>query len=839
MADENEDPDVETRRELYETLRAKRESVDQLLQAKLAELKALCLKEAEITGHLPPETPLKPNEPRPTIRRRVRTEFTLDDKLLTEGQTEEEQRLSKLELDVVTQRNIVEAFKKLMNESINQKKKIYKQRKSNYETARKKLKDLEARLEAARVQIQEEYKVKMASRKRLIEQHLSLNGVHHHPVTTNGYHSHNLINIQNIPAPPSEDQFLVKKSASSRKRKGQKAAKVAFNSVPSSPVITRELRCTPLSPVDVDDDQVNPPLINRISSTTLHVPPVNPPTPPSILKNGCKRSQQQQQHSVPTCDLHSGKRSVASEDVIDEIGSNVIAIQAHPQHQQLTRSNSSDNVRRKSYISAVNSPPTQPIIRGAHYYNQPVLQQQKYLPKNPPPPIPNGSMMAKRPLPPTPASFGKGRNIPVGHFEDENQYLQSSSSSCEWIMVEHPFQSAPEQIQTTPTQTRRNFSLQQQPQTPEKSTPVDISLKAVRSSVIRTPAITVSTTSSSEAPIAQTVSINPSTCIHVPVSSAPSIASSVTPVPSSSSPCPSPQSTPCKGMRNRAYSGPPAEDYPPLPDSLNCPSPTPSSASTLAARMAQQMIPQEEHQIMGPPTGLPPRKPKKGVGSGRANIPPPLNLTEQPMMQRSVTPLSEVTPINLPLPPETPGYAPETPGLESEVFSDSLIVNPSSTFVSSSRPCVETPRPDPIPITPQLNVPEAVVDVVAVGTYTPYWEETKPFEMSDFLKYSSKHRKQQQLVKQETSSSSTSEETFSQSSHQSVHHHRQQSLHAESTKLSSTTTSQTTDSHGITSPTTFNNLMNGSFMPGTVLSQDFTDEMLDWYEETVKNGTVV
>lgn len=46
MADENEDPDAETRRELYETLRAKKESVDQLLQAKLAELKALCLKEA-------------------------------------------------------------------------------------------------------------------------------------------------------------------------------------------------------------------------------------------------------------------------------------------------------------------------------------------------------------------------------------------------------------------------------------------------------------------------------------------------------------------------------------------------------------------------------------------------------------------------------------------------------------------------------------------------------------------------------------------------------------------------------------------------------------------------
>ncbi|KAG8199269.1 hypothetical protein JTE90_003692 [Oedothorax gibbosus] len=38
------------------------------------------------------------------------------------------------------------------------------------------------------------------------------------------------------------------------------------------------------------------------------------------------------------------------------------------------------------------------------------------------------------------------------------------------------------------------------------------------------------------------------------------------------------------------------------------------------------------------------------------------------------------------------------------------------------------------------------VDVVEYGEFKPYWEETKPYETSDFYKYSTKHRKQQHQV---------------------------------------------------------------------------------------------
>ncbi|XP_035227416.1 FERM domain-containing protein 4A-like [Stegodyphus dumicola] len=46
------------------------------------------------------------------------------------------------------------------------------------------------------------------------------------------------------------------------------------------------------------------------------------------------------------------------------------------------------------------------------------------------------------------------------------------------------------------------------------------------------------------------------------------------------------------------------------------------------------------------------------------------------------------------------------------------------------------------------NFPSSNVDVVSYGHFQPYWEETKPYETSDFYKYSTKHRKQHQAASQ-------------------------------------------------------------------------------------------
>ena len=57
--------------EMLAALKARREALDAKLKEKNALLKELCIKEGELTGELPPEIPLNPGEPVPTIRKRV------------------------------------------------------------------------------------------------------------------------------------------------------------------------------------------------------------------------------------------------------------------------------------------------------------------------------------------------------------------------------------------------------------------------------------------------------------------------------------------------------------------------------------------------------------------------------------------------------------------------------------------------------------------------------------------------------------------------------------------------------------------------------------------------
>lgn len=174
IENDSEEHICESRREMYEELRARKESLESSLQSKLAELKAICIREAEITGILPPETPLGPNETPPRIRRKVRTEFTLNDKLLLEPKTEEEERLSKLELDFEIQSKIVTATLKLMNEP-GLKRRIRKQRKANYETAQLKLSAIEKDLISLKKRLQQDSKLKYRTKKQIIEEHLSPN----------------------------------------------------------------------------------------------------------------------------------------------------------------------------------------------------------------------------------------------------------------------------------------------------------------------------------------------------------------------------------------------------------------------------------------------------------------------------------------------------------------------------------------------------------------------------------------------------------------------------------------------------------------------------------------
>jgi hypothetical protein len=64
------------------TLQARREELEAKLNDRNRELKLLCIQEAELTGVLPPETPMEPGEFPPAFRRRVGTTFTYPENLI-------------------------------------------------------------------------------------------------------------------------------------------------------------------------------------------------------------------------------------------------------------------------------------------------------------------------------------------------------------------------------------------------------------------------------------------------------------------------------------------------------------------------------------------------------------------------------------------------------------------------------------------------------------------------------------------------------------------------------------------------------------------------------------
>ena len=64
-------------RDMHKALRTRKEALEAELRRKVDELRALCLKEGEITGEVPFEFPLSPGEPLPNVPRRVGTTFSL------------------------------------------------------------------------------------------------------------------------------------------------------------------------------------------------------------------------------------------------------------------------------------------------------------------------------------------------------------------------------------------------------------------------------------------------------------------------------------------------------------------------------------------------------------------------------------------------------------------------------------------------------------------------------------------------------------------------------------------------------------------------------------------
>ncbi|XP_076358480.1 uncharacterized protein LOC143251045 isoform X1 [Tachypleus tridentatus] len=134
-------------------LKVRKEALEEVLKSRTEELKLLCLREGEMTGEVPPDFPLTGSEAPPTFKRRIRTSFALNNRLIENFRANNEEDLTKLELECEIQNNITMAVLKLASDkTVNRS--VRKQRKAAHERALLKLKDLQQKLSVLKRQSQ-------------------------------------------------------------------------------------------------------------------------------------------------------------------------------------------------------------------------------------------------------------------------------------------------------------------------------------------------------------------------------------------------------------------------------------------------------------------------------------------------------------------------------------------------------------------------------------------------------------------------------------------------------------------------------------------------------------
>lgn len=73
----------QARMEMHSALKQRRDALQEKIKEKEEELRLLCVREGELTGELPPEYPVTPGQPPPTVRKRVGTSFALSENLIS------------------------------------------------------------------------------------------------------------------------------------------------------------------------------------------------------------------------------------------------------------------------------------------------------------------------------------------------------------------------------------------------------------------------------------------------------------------------------------------------------------------------------------------------------------------------------------------------------------------------------------------------------------------------------------------------------------------------------------------------------------------------------------
>uniref|UniRef100_H3ARP9 Innate immunity activator n=1 Tax=Latimeria chalumnae TaxID=7897 RepID=H3ARP9_LATCH len=142
------DSPMPLQKDLTHNMKLRQQVLEERLEACLQELRKLCIREAELTGTLPKEYPVRPGEKPPKVRRRIGAEFQLDNQTIE--QTGKDPELSSLERDFALQLQIVQAARRLSQEA-NISKQFKKKRRSALGKEEKKLQELEETVNEHRI----------------------------------------------------------------------------------------------------------------------------------------------------------------------------------------------------------------------------------------------------------------------------------------------------------------------------------------------------------------------------------------------------------------------------------------------------------------------------------------------------------------------------------------------------------------------------------------------------------------------------------------------------------------------------------------------------------------
>jgi len=146
------------------TLQSRKDALEAKILEKTAELKRLCLQEADLTGVLPPETPLEPGEPPPTVRRRVGTSFSFPQSLLNNINGADDATLGDLEVKCQLQSKIAEAALAVANDTTVSKS-VRRKHRLMYRQSQRHLMELETRLTLLKQGVHQPIKPQQAKKK--------------------------------------------------------------------------------------------------------------------------------------------------------------------------------------------------------------------------------------------------------------------------------------------------------------------------------------------------------------------------------------------------------------------------------------------------------------------------------------------------------------------------------------------------------------------------------------------------------------------------------------------------------------------------------------------------